>query len=938
MKKHLLSLLTAVVLMLTTGSAYAQTFQYTHNVQTLYYAPIDATTARVVQNTGITDAVEIPAIVSDGTTTFTVTELGDEAFYNCTGLTSVILPDGLTRIGADAFSNCRGLTSITLPDGITSIESYTFLDCSGLTSLTLPDGITSIESYTFLGCSGLTSIILPDGITSIGIEAFRNCSALTSITFPYGLTDIDHSAFQGCTALENITIQVAAPPTLGPDVFDGATSISNIYVPPGSVGDYQSQWPPNLSSFFKEAYIVTLEDRGGLFSVSLTVPVSSPTTIDAAPTVPGYTIEHWYDVPTNGSPIVFPFTVTSNKILYAQSSPTGYTITLDAQGGTVSPGTLSVTYKTAVGALPTATPATASDAFLGWFTTPTGGWQYTDATIYRETKDTTLYAHRGAEHKITFDENGGDPVTPSTLTVHEGVAVGTLPSGTRAGYEFLGWFDEANLPNPKQYIKTSIYNQANNITLTARWAVRTSYTITFDVQGGDNLVHDRMYINQGDQMGTLPTPTRAGNNFDGWFDAPTGGIEYINTTTFNAGKHTTLYARWTVETYKITLDISGGGTLTGGTGPHLVTYNERVDALSGPIPQATRSDFVFGGWFDGTTLYADTTIYNKVAGDITVTPRWDIEILFDANGGAPAFVRDTILNDGASKPIAPTAPPSRTGFIFDGWHYDPATDTPWDTDSIFLRNDTIYAHWVVAYTVTFDSRGGSAVPNITNVPTGSTIAAPANPTYAGYTFNGWYSNAAGTNAWNFAAHTVTSDTTLYARWTQNPPPVISVSGVSLSPTVISLTEGTTATLYASVMPSNATTTSVTWTSSNTAVATVTNQGIVTAIAPGTATITVTTNDGGYKATAVVTVTPAASGVGNASVDNAKLAAYPNPTDGIVTIAGLTPGSVLRLYNITGTQVALYTATDATMVINIGNLPHGLYYVRTDGHTLRLIKK
>ena len=101
-------------------------------------------------------------------------EIGEYAFYGCSGLTSLTLPAGITSIGDDTFSGCSGLTSLTLPAGITSIGEYAFYGCSGLTSLTLPAGITEIGESTFSDCSGLTSLNLPDGITSIGISAFEN--------------------------------------------------------------------------------------------------------------------------------------------------------------------------------------------------------------------------------------------------------------------------------------------------------------------------------------------------------------------------------------------------------------------------------------------------------------------------------------------------------------------------------------------------------------------------------------------------------------------------------------------------------------------------------------------------------------------------------------------------------------------------------------------
>ena len=115
-------------------------------------------------------------------------KIGDYAFYNCSRLTSLNLPDGITEIGENAFAHCSGLTSLTLPVGITSIGEYAFIYCSGLTNLTIPAGITEIGGYTFEGCSGLTSLNLPAGITEIGSFAFSGCRGLTSLTLPDGIT------------------------------------------------------------------------------------------------------------------------------------------------------------------------------------------------------------------------------------------------------------------------------------------------------------------------------------------------------------------------------------------------------------------------------------------------------------------------------------------------------------------------------------------------------------------------------------------------------------------------------------------------------------------------------------------------------------------------------------------------------------------------------
>ena len=105
-------------------------------------------------------------------------EIGEKAFTDCSRLTSLTLPVGITSIGYDAFAYCSGLTSLTLPAGITSIDKYAFSGCSRLTSLTLPAGITSIGEFAFSYCSGLTSIyVYAEKVPRIGRYAFEGCAS-----------------------------------------------------------------------------------------------------------------------------------------------------------------------------------------------------------------------------------------------------------------------------------------------------------------------------------------------------------------------------------------------------------------------------------------------------------------------------------------------------------------------------------------------------------------------------------------------------------------------------------------------------------------------------------------------------------------------------------------------------------------------------------------
>lgn len=151
------------------------------------------------------------------------------AFYHCTGLTSIIIPDSLTSIGEYAFAECTGLTNITIPNNVTSIGDSAFRNCTGLTEITIPNSVTIIRGYTFYFCTGLTSVNIPNSVTSIGNLAFKN-TGLTSVNIPYGVTSIGEEAFAKCRNMTSVTLPSTLR-TISHLVFDECSSLTNITIP-----------------------------------------------------------------------------------------------------------------------------------------------------------------------------------------------------------------------------------------------------------------------------------------------------------------------------------------------------------------------------------------------------------------------------------------------------------------------------------------------------------------------------------------------------------------------------------------------------------------------------------------------------------------------------------------------------------------------------------
>ena len=200
------------------------------------------------------------------------------AFFNCSSLTEVTIPNSVTEIGNSAFSGCTSLTSVTIPDSVTKIKDYAFEDCTKLTSvnisniaswcnitfvtpdanplfyaeklyvnnelvtdLVIPDAVTEIKSYAFYSFLGLTSVTIGENVTEIGYSAFAYCNSLKSVTIPNRVTKIEGYAFRFCLSLTSIIIPNSVT-SIESSAFDFCTSLTIYCEAENQPSGWDSEW------------------------------------------------------------------------------------------------------------------------------------------------------------------------------------------------------------------------------------------------------------------------------------------------------------------------------------------------------------------------------------------------------------------------------------------------------------------------------------------------------------------------------------------------------------------------------------------------------------------------------------------------------------------------------------------------------------------------
>jgi uncharacterized repeat protein (TIGR02543 family) len=489
-------------------------------------------------------------------------------------------------------------------------------------------------------------------------------------------------------------------------------------------------------------------------------------TLPNAPTRTGYTFTKWTTKQNGDGDIYSANTVyltLGNTSLYAQWSPNSYIIDFDSQGGNLV-NDKQVTYNTKINEL--TVPLRSGYTFDGWFTLPNGGGvKYTASTVYNNDSNTTLYAGWTAgKYFLKFDVQGGDPVGDKQVTYNSTVDELTVPH--RTGYAFGGWFTEPD-GGGSMYSAGIVYKVIGNTDLYARWTVK-QYTLGFDTQSEITVGAIATDYNK---VVTLPQPSRTGYVFKEWNTTKEGdGISYNGTMHYTSDRDLILYAQWDVNEYALVFDVQEGSPVNN----RPITF----DAVSGELPQPTRTGYTFAGWFtdiNGGTEYLPTTIY-KTAGNTTLYAKWtanSYDLEFNANYVGSINPEKQIVAYGRAITTLPVI--ARRGYTFVGWNTaQDGSGTQYATDLVY-NNTTgtkLYAQWTAnSYTIDFDANYTNRIELTEQKKVTYDIAVGLLPvvTRTGYTFKGWNTLKDGSGVTYIATtpYAIDGNTTMYAQWEGN---------------------------------------------------------------------------------------------------------------------------------------------------------------------------
>ena len=368
-----------------------------------------------------------------------------------------------------------------------------------------------------------------------------------------------------------------------------------------------------------------------------------------------------------------------------------------------------------------------------------------------------------AQYTVTFNASSNGGSTPTaTKNVTYNSTYGTLPTATKTGHVFNGWFTAAS--GGTQVTSSTTVTITAPQTLYAQFTPAT-YTVTFDAttNGGTLSGSSSKTVTYGSTYGTLPTATKTNNEFLGWYTASSGGTKITSSSTVSITVNQTLYAQFTAKTFTVTFNASTNGGSTP-TGSKTVTYGSTY----GTLPTATKTNNEFLGWYTassgGTRITSSTTV--TITANQTLYAQFTVNVVTitatsagngTVSGGGSYHLGDTVTL---------TATPN-SGYVFDKWTFSGGTSLAnpltYTVQQPMIGQSVSYtASFKAVYTVTISAgANGTVSPQSVSVVTGTTYSANGNT----LTFSDGQTVVATPNtnfatSWGSSSGTITSNKTI----------------------------------------------------------------------------------------------------------------------------------------------------------------------------------
>lgn len=499
-----------------------------------------------------------------------------------------------------------------------------------------------------------------------------------------------------------------------------------------------------------EEITITFNSNGGSEIEDLVIDADTSNINLPEPTRDGYVFDGWFFDEGLTDPFAIAGLLTNQSpTLYAkwiEDEEATVTITFESNGGSSVAAIVGVPGDTL--GEPSA-PTRDGYTFEGWYSDQALTTPYTFTTIPEN--NVTLYAKWEeviVTYTITFNSNGGSSI--AALELEAGETIPTLPTPTKADYNFDAWYTDSGLTTAF----TATVMPENDLTLYAKWTPKT-YQIIFNSNGGSTITTiEALYLS----TVTAPeNPTKEGYNFQSWHtDEALTSDPYVFGTMPSGG--ITLYAKWSPIVYTMTFVTDGGTTID----PIELGYELDIPDVTAP----TKEGYTFAGWYSDETLTTAYTITTMPLNGITIYAKWDPALV---NVDIEIYVET--LTDGVyelkeiQNTTAFTASTyTHTPGVVSGFTYDASNDLN-DLDTFVEADGT--AKVVVYYTrneitISYDSNEGSLVTPTTGLYE-SAIILPIDPQKLGYTFVGWYKDEALTQVNDLTTYP-NADITLYAKW------------------------------------------------------------------------------------------------------------------------------------------------------------------------------